>query len=179
MARLKDRYKNEITPRMVERFHYDNSLEAPRLIKIILNMGLGEGAHDSKIIENAIKELSLIAGQCPAVTKARKDIANFKIRRGSPVGCKVTLRSKIMYEFLDRLISIVMPRIRDFRGLSPNSFDGRGNYAFGLTEQTAFPEIDADKVSSIRGMDIIIHTSAKTDDEGRELLRMLGMPFRR
>lgn len=179
MTRLKDRYKNEITPYIIERFHHTNSLAVPRLIKIVLNMGLGEGAQDSKVIEDAINELSLIAGQRPVVTKARKDIANFKIRKGSPVGCKVTLRGKIMYEFLDRLISIVMPRIKDFRGLSPNSFDGRGNYAFGFTEQTAFPEIDADKVSLIKGMDIIIHTSAKTDNEARELLRMFGMPFGR
>ncbi|MEA3306103.1 MAG: 50S ribosomal protein L5 [Candidatus Omnitrophota bacterium] len=179
MARLKARYKNEIIPRMMEHFQYVNPLEVPKLIKITLNMGLGESANDDKVLESAMNELSLITGQRPVTTKAKKAIANFKIRKGSPVGCKVTLREEIMYEFFDRLISIVMPRIRDFRGLLPNSFDGRGNYAFGLTEQTAFLEINADKVNSIKGMDIIIHTSAKTDNEGRELLRAFGMPFRK
>ena len=179
MARLKVRYKNEIIPHMMERFQYVNPLEVPKLIKITLNMGLGESANDDKVLESAINELSLITGQRPVTTKARKAIANFKIRKGSPVGCKVTLRKEIMYEFFDRLISIAMPRIRDFRGLPPDSFDGRGNYAFGLTEQTVFLEIDADKVNSIKGMDIIIHTSAKTDNEGRELLRAFGMPFRK
>ena len=179
MARLKDKYKNEIIPAMMERFQYPNPLAAPKLKKIVINMGLGEGAHDTKVIEDAINELSLIVGQRPAVTKAKKAIANFKIREGSPVGCKVTLRKDIMYEFLDRLISIVIPRIKDFRGLSTNSFDGRGNYAFGLIEQLVFPEINVDKVSLIKGMDIIMHTSAKTDNEARELLKMFGMPFRR
>ena len=179
MARLKDRFNNEIMPAMMERFQYSNRLEVPRLKKIVINMGLGQGAQDNKIIEDAIKELSLIAGQRPAATRAKKAIANFKIRKGSIVGCKVTLRKNIMYEFLDRLIAVVIPRIRDFRGLSPNSFDGQGNYAFGLTEHAVFPEIDVDKVNLIKGMDIIIETSAKTDEKARELLKMFGMPFRR
>ncbi len=179
MARLKDKYKNEIIPKMMERFQYTNVLEVPRLVKIVINMGLGQGARESKVIDDAINELSLIAGQRPVVTKAKKAIANFKIRKGSTVGCKVTLRRDIMYEFLDRLISVAIPRIKDFRGLSPQSFDGSGNYAFGLNEHTIFPEVDVDKVSSIKGMDIIMHTSAKSDNEGRELLTLLGMPFRK
>ena len=179
MARLKDKFNNEILPAMMEHFQYSNRLEAPRLKKIVINMGLGQGAQDNKIIEDAIKELSFITGQRPAATRAKKAIANFKIRKGSIVGCKVTLRKDIMYEFLDRLIAVVIPRIRDFRGLSPNSFDGQGNYAFGLTEHAVFPEIDVDKVNLIKGMDIIIETSARTDEKARELLKMLGMPFRR
>lgn len=179
MARLKDKYKKEIIPAMIERFKYTNPMAVPKLVKIVINMGLGEGAHDNKVIEDGINELALITGQRPVVTRAKKAVANFKIRKGVPVGCKVTLRREIMYEFLDRLICIVIPRIRDFRGLSPHSFDGRGSYAFGLTEQTAFPDIDIDKVSMIKGMDVVIHTSAKTDEEARELLKMLGMPFRK
>ena len=179
MERLRERYNNEIIPAMKEDLGYPNALSVPQIVKIVINMGLGEAAQDNKIIEEAIKELSLITGQRPIATRARKDIANFKIRKGSVVGCKVTLRKTIMYEFLDRLISITIPRIRDFRGLSPKSFDGRGNYAFGLTEQTVFPEIDVDKVTRIKGMDIVIHTTAKKDDEARELLRRFGMPFRR
>lgn len=178
MVRLKEKYKNEITPAMMKRFQYTNLLEVPNLKKIVINMGLGGGASDAKIIEDAINELSLIVGQRPVMTSAKKAVANFKIRKGSPVGCKVTLRKDIMYEFLDRLISVAIPRIKDFRGLSPYSFDGRGNYAFGLTEQMVFPEIDVDKVNLIKGMDIIIATSAKKDDEARELLKMFGMPFR-
>ena len=178
MARLKDRYKDEIVPMMMERFQLSNRLAVPRLKKIVINMGLGQAAADNKIVEEAIKELSLITGQRPSATRAKKAIASFKIRKGSIVGCRVTLRKNIMYEFLDRLISVAIPRIKDFRGLSPNSFDGRGNYAFGLTEETVFPEIDADKVNVPKGMDIIMHTSAGTDEEARELLRMFGMPFR-
>jgi len=179
MARLKDRYTNEITPAMMKRFQWSNRLEVPKLKKIVINMGLGKAAEDKKIVEDAIKELFLITGQLPVPTRAKKAIANFKIRKGSIVGCKVTLRKNIMYEFLDRLISVAIPRIKDFRGLSPNSFDGRGNYAFGLTEEVVFPEIDADKINLTKGMDIIIHTSAETNEEARELLMFFGMPFRK
>ncbi len=179
MARLKERFNKEIVPEMKMRFKYSNIWQVPRLTKVVINMGLGEAAHDNKIIEDAVAELTMIAGQRAVVTKAKKAIANFKIRKGSTVGCKVTLRSNKMYEFIDRLISIVIPRIKDFRGLSADSFDGRGNYAFGLTEQTVFTEIDADKVTMVKGMDIIIATSAKTDDEARELLTLLGMPFKK
>lgn len=179
MARLKEKFDKEIAPRMKERFNYSNIWQVPQIKKIVINMGLGEAAHDNKVIEEAIVEMGLITGQRPVVTKAKKAIANFKIRKGSVLGCKVTLRKDRMYEFIDRLISIVIPRIKDFRGLSPDSFDGRGNYAFGLTEQTVFPEVDADKVAMIKGMDIIIATSAGTDDEARELLALFGMPFRK
>ncbi len=179
MARLEDRFHKEITPRLKERFNYTNIWQVPRLKKIVINMGLGEGAHDNKVIEDALNELGMISGQRPVITKAKKAIANFKIRKGSAVGCKVTLRKDKMYEFLDRLISVTIPRMKDFRGLSPDSFDGRGNYAFGLTEQTVFPEVDADKVTMVKGMDIIIETSAKTNDEARELLALMGMPFRK
>ncbi len=178
-ARLKTRYDKEIVPAMMERFGFTNKLQVPKLIKIVINMGLGQGAHESKIIEDAISELALIVGQRPVVTRARKAIANFKIRKGSAVGCKVTLRREHMYEFLDRLICVAIPRIRDFRGLSPHSFDGQGNYAFGLDEHTVFPEVDVDKVDKIKGMDIIIHTSAQNDEQARELLKLFGMPFRK
>jgi len=163
---------------MMERFKLTNRLAVPKLKKIVINMGIGQAAQDKKIAEDAIAELSLIAGQRPSATRAKKDIAGFKIRRGSIVGCRVTLRENIMYEFLDRLISVAIPRMRDFRGLSPSSFDGRGNYAFGLTEETVFPEIDADKVKLVKGLGIVIHTSARTDEKARELLKMCGMPFR-
>ncbi|MBN1871532.1 MAG: 50S ribosomal protein L5 [Candidatus Omnitrophica bacterium] len=179
MVRLKEKYIKEIVPRMMEQYGYTNALAVPKLKKIVINMGLGEGAHDNKIIEDAVKELSIIAGQKPVVTKSRKAIANFKVRKGVPVGCKVTLRRNIMYEFLDRLISVTIPRIKDFRGLSKNSFDGRGNFAFGLTEHAVFPEIDVDKITFSKGMDIIIETTAKKDDEARELLQLFGMPFRK
>ena len=178
MARFMERYKNEIVPAMMQRFNYENKMAVPRLNKIVINMGLGEGSADSKVMEDAVKELSMIAGQRPIVTKARKAIANFKIRKGSPVGVKVTLRKEIMYEFLDRLISVAIPRIKDFRGLSPYSFDGRGNYAFGIVEQAIFPEVDVDKISMPKGMDVVISTSAETDEEARELLRLFGMPLR-
>jgi large subunit ribosomal protein L5 len=179
MARLKDRFKKEIAPEMKTRFKYSNIWQVPRLTKVVINMGLGEAAHDKKIIEDAVAELTMITGQRAVITKAKKAIANFKIQKGSVVGCKVTLRRDKMYEFMDRLICIVIPRIKDFRGLSADSFDGRGNYAFGLSEQTAFIEIDADKVTMVKGMDIIIATSANTDDEARELLSLLGMPFKK
>lgn len=179
MARLKERFNKEIAPEMKARFKYSNIWQVPRLTKIVINMGLGEAAHDNKIIEEALAELAVITGQRAVITKAKKAIANFKIRKGSTVGCKVTLRRDKMYEFIDKLICMVIPRIKDFRGLSADSFDGRGNYAFGLTEQTVFPEIDADKITMVKGMDIIIATSAKTNDEARELLTLLGMPFKK
>jgi len=178
MPRLEDTYKNQIVPQMIERFGYRNKMAVPGLKKIVINMGLGEGVQDHKIIEESMNELALIAGQRPAVTKSKKAIANFKLKKGVAVGCKVTLRKDIMYEFLDRLISVAIPRIRDFRGLNPRSFDGRGNYAFGLIEHAVFPEIDIDKITSSKGMDIVIQTSSETDDEARELLKLFGMPFR-
>ncbi len=178
MARLKDRYMNEIVPAMMQRFNYKNMMAVPKLRMIVVNMGLGEGAADIKIIEDAVKEVGLIVGQRPVVTRAKKAIANYKIRKGSPVGVKVTLRKEIMYEFLDRLISVAIPRIKDFRGLSADSFDGRGNYSFGIVEHAIFPELDVDKIGMPKGMDIIITTTAKTDEEARELLRLLGMPLK-
>ncbi len=176
-ARLLERYRSEIVPEMVKHFNYKNAMEAPKLTKIVLNVGLGEATQDIKLLEAAQAQLAMITGQKPVVTKAKKAIANFKIRKGSSIGCKVTLRRIRMYEFLDRLISIAIPRIRDFRGLSPDSFDQGGNYSFGLSEQLIFPEIDIDKVPKIHGMDITIATSAKTKDEAFELLRLMGMPF--
>jgi len=175
--RLLERYRGEIVPEMMKVFSYKNKMEAPKLTKIVINIGLGEASQDIKLLEAAQSQLAMITGQKPVVTKAKKAIANFKIRRGSAIGCKVTLRRAKMYEFLDRLISIAIPRIRDFRGLSPDSFDKGGNYAFGLSEQLIFAEVDVDKVTKIHGMDIIIVTTAKTRDEAYELLKMMGMPF--
>ena len=175
--RLLERYRGEIVPEMMKVFSYKNKMEAPKLTKIVINIGLGEASQDIKLLEAAQSQLAMITGQKPVVTKAKKAIANFKIRRGSAIGCKVTLRRAKMYEFLDRLISIAIPRIRDFRGLSPDSFDNGGNYAFGLSEQLIFAEVDVDKVTKIHGMDIIIVTTAKTRDEAYELLKMMGMPF--
>ena len=175
--RLLERYRSEIIPDMMKRFSYKNTMQAPKLLKIVVNVGLGEATQDVKLLEAAESQLAMITGQKPVVTKAKKAIANFKIRKGSSIGCKVTLRRVMMYEFLDRLISVAIPRIRDFRGLSPNSFDGGGNYSFGLSEQLIFPEIDIDKVPKVHGMDITIATSAKTKDEAFELLRLMGMPF--
>lgn len=175
--RLLERYRSEIVPEMMKVFSYKNKLQAPRLKKIVINVGMGEATQDIKFLEAAQNELAMITGQKPVVTKAKKAIANFKIRRGSPIGCKVTLRRAMMYEFLDRLISVAIPRIRDFRGLPPDSFDEGGNYAFGLNEQVIFPDIDIDKVIKSHGMDIIIGTSAKTKKEAFELLRLFGMPF--
>lgn len=179
MARLKDKYKSEIMPAMMETFQYRSVMEIPKLEKIVLNMGLGEARDNAKIIENAVRDLETITGQKPVVTKAKKSVAAFKLRQGMEIGCKVTLRGDRMYEFLDRLITVAIPRVRDFRGLSANSFDGRGNYAVGMKEQLIFPEISYDKVDKIRGMDIIIVTTAKTDEEGRELLNLFGMPFKK
>lgn len=176
--RLKARYKSEVSANLSQQFGYKNPMQIPTLTKVIVNMGVGEAAKDSKLIEGAVRDLATITGQKPIVTKARKSIANFKLREGQPIGAHVTLRGDRMWEFMDRLLSISLPRIRDFRGLSPKQFDGSGNYTFGLTEQVVFPEIQQDKLDRVRGMDITIVTSAKNDDEGRALLRALGFPFR-
>lgn len=177
--RLKEHYEKVVRPEMQKAFNYKNVMEIPRLEKIVLNMGLGEAVADSKIVDTAVAEMALIAGQRPVVTRARKSIAGFKLREGMPIGCKVTLRHSRMYEFLDRLNTIAFPRIRDFRGISPKSFDGSGNYAMGLKEQIVFPEINYDKVDKVRGMQITITTSAKTDDEARALLTHFGLPFKK
>jgi len=178
MPRLKVRYREEIMPALREQFEYSNVMQIPGPVKIVVNMGVGEAARDSKLIEGAIKDLTLITGQKPQVTKARKSIAQFKLREGMPIGCHVTLRGDRMWEFLDRLLSTALPRIRDFRGLSPRQFDGRGNYTFGLNEQSMFHEIDQDSIDRVRGMDITVVTTAKTDDEGRALLKALGFPYK-
>ena len=175
--RLKAKYDAEVAKAMTEKFGYKNVMEVPKIEKITLNMGVGEGSQDKKKVTTAAEEMALISGQKPVITKAKKSIAQFKLREGMPIGCKVTLRRERMYEFLDRLITVAMPRIRDFRGLTPKSFDGRGNYAMGLKEQIIFPEISYDQIEKVRGMDIIVTTSAKTDDEARELLRLFGFPF--
>lgn len=178
MPRMKQRYDDQIVKAMTEKFGYKNRLEVPKLEKITLNMGVGEASQDKKKVQTAAEEMALIAGQKPVITKAKKSIAQFKLREGMPIGCKVTLRRDRMYEFMDRLVTVAMPRIRDFRGLNPKSFDGRGNYAMGLKEQIVFPEINYDQVDEVRGMDIIICTTARTDDEARELLAGFNMPFR-
>ena len=178
MPRLKARYREEIVPALQQEFNFPNVMQVPRVTKVIVNMGVGEAARDSKLIEGAIRDLTEITGQRPQVTKARKSIAQFKLREGMPIGAHVTLRGDRMWEFLDRLLSIALPRIRDFRGLSPKQFDGRGNYTFGLTEQSMFHEIDQDKIDRVRGMDITIVTTADNNDEGRALLRLLGFPFK-
>jgi large subunit ribosomal protein L5 len=175
--RLRAKYDEQIAKAMTEKFGYKNPLEVPKIEKITLNMGVGEGSQDKKKVQTAAEEMGRIAGQKPVITKAKKSIAQFKLREGMPIGCKVTLRRERMYEFLDRLITIAMPRIRDFRGLNPKSFDGRGNYAMGLKEQIIFPDINYDQIEKVRGMDIIVTTTAKTDDEARELLRLFGFPF--
>ncbi|GAA2415561.1 50S ribosomal protein L5 [Streptomyces glaucosporus] len=176
--RLKTRYREEIADKLREEFQYQNVMQIPGLTKIVVNMGVGEAARDSKLIEGAVRDLATITGQKPAVTKARKSIAQFKLREGQPIGAHVTLRGDRMWEFLDRLLSLALPRIRDFRGLSPKQFDGRGNYTFGLTEQVMFHEIDQDRIDRVRGMDITVVTTANTDEEGRALLRHLGFPFK-
>jgi large subunit ribosomal protein L5 len=176
--RLKLRYREEIQGKLKDQFSYENVMQIPGLTKIVVNMGVGDAARDSKLIEGAIRDLATITGQKPAVTKARKSIAQFKLREGQPIGAHVTLRGDRMWEFLDRLLSLALPRIRDFRGLSPKQFDGRGNYTFGLTEQVMFHEIDQDKIDRVRGMDITVVTTATNDDEGRALLRHLGFPFK-
>ena len=175
--RMKQRYDEEIVKAMTEKFGYKNRLEVPRIEKVTLNMGVGEASQDKKKVQTAAEEMALIAGQKPVITKAKKSIAQFKLREGMPIGAKVTLRRDRMYEFMDRLVTIAMPRIRDFRGVNPKSFDGRGNYAMGMKEQIVFPEISYDRIEKVRGMDIIVTTTAKTDDEARELLRLFGFPF--
>ena len=179
MSRLKENYENEIKNAMTEKFGYKNVMQIPRLEKIVINMGVGEAKENSKILESAVKDLTTISGQKPVITKAKKSVANFKLREGMPIGCKVTLRGERMYEFADRLINLALPRVRDFRGVSAESFDGRGNYALGIEEQIIFPEIEYDKVDKVRGMDVIFVTTAQTDEEARELLRLFGMPFKR
>lgn len=178
MARLKDHYRETVMTQLREQFGYENVMQIPKITKITLNMGVGEAVVDRKIMDNAVNDLTLIAGQKPIITKARKSIAGFKIREGWPIGCKVTLRRERMYEFLDRLINIAIPRVRDFRGLSAKAFDGRGNYSMGVREQIIFPEIDYDRIDTLRGMDITITTTARTDEEGRALLAAFNFPFR-
>jgi large subunit ribosomal protein L5 len=177
MSRLREHYETVVKPNLMKEFGYKNPLQAPRLEKIVINMGVGEAVQDGKRVDAAVQELSLIAGQKPVVTRAKKSIATFKLRQGMPIGAKVTLRKERMYEFLDRLITVALPRVRDFRGVPANSFDGRGNYSLGLKEQIVFPEIDYDRVDQVRGMDVVIVTTAKTDDEARALLRGFDMPF--
>lgn len=178
MSRLKNYYDKIVVPKLMERFNYKSKMQVPRIVKITLNMGVGEAVSDKKILENAVADLTKIAGQKPIITKARKSISNFKVREGWPIGCKVTLRRDRMYEFFDRLVNIAIPRVRDFRGISPRSFDGRGNFSIGIKEQIIFPEIDYDKIDHLRGLDITITTSARTDEEGRELLQAFNFPFR-
>lgn len=177
MARLKDIYNSEIKDAMIKKFGYKNVMEVPKLEKIVINMGVGEAKENAKVLDSAVRDLEIIAGQHAVITKARKSVANFKLREGMSIGCKVTLRGEKMYDFADRLINLSLPRVRDFRGVNPNAFDGRGNYALGIKEQLIFPEIEYDKVDKTRGMDIIFVTTAKTDEEARELLRLFNMPF--
>ncbi|SHI18781.1 50S ribosomal protein L5 [Sporanaerobacter acetigenes] len=178
-SRLKEKYDNEVVQALMEKFQYSSVMEVPKLEKVVLNMGIGEARENPKALESAVEELTIISGQRPIVTKAKKSIANFKVREGMPVGAKVTLRGERMYDFLDKLMNISLPRVRDFRGVSATSFDGRGNYALGIKEQLIFPEIEYDKVEAIRGLDIIIVTTAKTDEEAKEFLSLMGMPFKK
>ena len=177
MSRLKEMYQNEIVEAMIKKFGYKNIMEVPKLDKVVINMGVGEAKDNHKVLESAVADLEKITGQKAVITKARKSVANFKIREGMAIGCKVTLRGEKMYEFVDRLVNLALPRVRDFRGVNPNAFDGRGNYALGIKEQLIFPEIEYDKVDKVRGMDVIIVTTAKTDEEARELLKQFNMPF--
>ena len=177
MSRLKEQYDNEIVAAMTKKFEYKNVMEVPKLEKIVINMGIGEAKDNAKVLDSAVNDLQIITGQKVIKTKAKKSIANFKIREGMPIGCKVTLRGEKMYDFADRLINLALPRVRDFRGVNANAFDGRGNYALGIHEQLIFPEIEYDKIDKVRGMDIVFVTTAKTDEEARELLRFFGMPF--
>ena len=179
MNRLQEKYQTSVRTELANKFAYKSSMQIPRLEKIVINMGVGDAVANSKVLDDAVEELTLIAGQKPVVTKANKSIANFKLREGMPIGCKVTLRGERMYEFFDKLVSISLPRVRDFRGINPNAFDGRGNYTLGVKEQLIFPEINFDKVKKVRGMDIVIVTTAATDEEGRALLTLMGMPFRK
>lgn len=178
MARMKDFYRKEVVPTLINEFNYSSQMEVPKLEKIVINMGLGEAIQNIKLLDSAADELALIAGQKPLVTRARKSIASFKLRKGMPIGCMTTLRREKMYEFLDRLVNIALPRVRDFRGLSGKSFDGRGNYALGIKEHIIFPEIDYDKIDRVKGMNVVIVTTAKTDEEAKSFLRLLGVPFR-
>ncbi len=178
MARLKEQYQEKVIPALMKEFNYRNIMEVPKLEKVVINMGLGEAIQNAKVLDSAQSELGAITGQKPVVTKAKKSIANFKLRAGMPIGCKVTLRRNRMYEFFDRLVNVALPRIRDFKGVSGKCFDGRGNYALGIREQIIFPEIDYDKIDKIKGMNIVITTTAKSDEEGKALLKMMGMPFR-
>ena len=177
MSRLKEQYQNEIVDAMIKKFGYKNIMEVPKLDKVVINMGVGEAKDNAKLLESAIADMEKIAGQKAVVTRAKNSVANFKIREGMPIGCKVTLRGEKMYEFVDRLINLSLPRVRDFRGVNPNAFDGRGNYALGIKEQLIFPEIEFDKIDKVRGMDVIFVTTAKTDEEARELLTQFNMPF--
>ena len=177
MSRLKEQYQNEIVDAMIKKFGYKNIMEVPKLDKVVINMGVGEAKENAKVLESAIADMEKIAGQKAVVTRAKNSVANFKIREGMPIGCKVTLRGERMYEFVDRLVNLALPRVRDFRGVNPNAFDGRGNYALGIKEQLIFPEIEYDKIDKVRGMDVIFVTTAKTDEEARELLKQFNMPF--
>ena len=179
MNRLKERYENEIVKSLMTKFNYSSVMQVPAMEKIVINIGVGDAVSNSKLLDEAVNELTLITGQKPVITRAKKSIAGFKLREGAPIGCKVTLRGERMYEFLDKLVNISLPRVRDFRGVSNNSFDGRGNYTLGIKEQLIFPEINFDKVNKLRGMDIVFVTTAKTDEEGHELLAQLGMPFKK
>ncbi|RID83412.1 50S ribosomal protein L5 [Peribacillus asahii] len=179
MSRLREKYQNEITPSLMGKFNYQSVMQVPKIEKIVINMGVGDAVANSKALDVAVEELQQIAGQKPVVTKAKKSIAGFRLREGMPIGAKVTLRGERMYQFLDKLVSVSLPRVRDFRGVSKKSFDGRGNYTLGVKEQLIFPEIDYDKVSKVRGMDIVIVTTANTDEEARELLTQIGMPFQK
>ena len=177
MARLKEQYQSEMVDALIKKFGYKNIMEVPKLDKIVINMGVGEAKDNAKVLDSAVRDLELITGQKAVLTKAKNSVANFKVREGMPIGCKTTLRGEKMYEFLDRLVNLALPRVRDFRGVNPNAFDGRGNYALGIKEQFIFPEIEYDKIDKTRGMDIIFVTTAKTDEEARELLRLFNMPF--
>ena len=177
MSRLKEMYQNEIVEAMIKKFGYKNIMEVPKLDKVVINMGVGEAKDNHKVLESAVADLEKITGQKAVITKARKSVANFKIREGMAIGCKVTLRGEKMYEFVDRLVNLALPRVRDFRGVNPDAFDGRGNYALGIKEQLIFPEIEYDKIDKVRGMDVILVTTAKTDEEARELLKLFNMPF--
>ena len=179
MARLKEYYSKEVAPALMNKFSYKSTMQIPKLDKIVINMGVGEAKENAKVLDTAIKDLETITGQKAVVTRAKKSVANFKLREGMPIGCKVTLRGEKMYEFTDRLVNLALPRVRDFRGVNPDAFDGRGNYALGIKEQLIFPEIEYDKVDKVRGMDIIFVTTAETDEEARELLTLFGMPFKK
>jgi large subunit ribosomal protein L5 len=178
MARLYEVYKKEIIPTMINKFNYRNVMQVPKIERVVLNIGVGEAIQNPKALDGAVNDLMVISGQKPVITRAKKSIAGFKLREGMPIGCKVTLRGDRMYDFLDKLINFILPRVRDFRGVSPQAFDGRGNYSLGIKEQTIFPEIDYDKIDKIRGLEVVIVTTAKNDEEGRELLKSMGMPFR-